>query len=205
MKLSFPDRSRQTDRDLYTWAEKCSICFLASFLVCLRRTIWTLLATNCRRIRINTTTVVQYIYVCNKASGSDPLGWEIIQAPCQFSRNQSIYWQIKWAYKMWRKQSVFWRKNTTYGYIGIIMNYTSGRSGLSTWKYHFSYDHWSQAMLSSVSSWMGHCSSVARGLLLTLKAVGSVLMQSYQLASVGWGVHGTFGVNNPWHHLRTKS
>ena len=25
-----------------------------------------------------------------------------------------------------------------------------GRSGLSTWKYQFSYDHWSQAMLSSV-------------------------------------------------------
>ena len=33
-----------------------------------------------------------------------------------------------------------------------------GHSGLSTWKYKFSYDHWSQAMLSSVSTWMGDCS-----------------------------------------------
>ena len=44
-----------------------------------------------------------------------------------------------------------------------------GRSGLSTWKYQFSYDHWSKATLSSVSTWMGHCSSVAWVLLLTLK------------------------------------
>ena len=44
-----------------------------------------------------------------------------------------------------------------------------GRSGLSTWKYQFSYDHWSQATLSSVSTWMGDCSSVAWVLLLTLK------------------------------------
>ena len=44
-----------------------------------------------------------------------------------------------------------------------------GRSGLSTWKYQFSYDHWSQATLSSVSTWMGLCLSVAWVLLLTLK------------------------------------
>ena len=43
------------------------------------------------------------------------------------------------------------------------------RSGLSTKKYQFSYDHWSQATLSSVSTWMGNCSSVAWVLLLTLK------------------------------------
>ena len=30
-----------------------------------------------------------------------------------------------------------------------------GGSGLSIWKYEFSYDHWSQAMLSSLSTWMG--------------------------------------------------
>ena len=36
-----------------------------------------------------------------------------------------------------------------------------GRSGLSTWIYQFSYDHLSQATLSSVSAWMGNCSSVA--------------------------------------------
>ena len=29
------------------------------------------------------------------------------------------------------------------------------RSGLLTWKYQFSYYHWSQATLSSVSTWMG--------------------------------------------------
>ena len=39
----------------------------------------------------------------------------------------------------------------------------------STWKYQFSHDHWSQAMLNSASTWMGGCSSVARVLLLTLK------------------------------------
>ena len=47
---------------------------------------------------------------------------------------------------------------------------TWGRSGLSTWKYQFSYNHWSQATLSSVSTWMGNCSSVAWALLLTLKS-----------------------------------
>ena len=51
-----------------------------------------------------------------------------------------------------------------------IINTRIGRSGLSTWKYQFSYDHWSQATLSSVSgTWMGDCSSVAWVLLLTLK------------------------------------
>ena len=44
-----------------------------------------------------------------------------------------------------------------------------GRSSLSTWKYQFSYDHWSQATLGSVSTSMGDCSSVAWVLLLTHK------------------------------------
>ena len=45
-----------------------------------------------------------------------------------------------------------------------------GRSGLSTWKYQFSYDYWSQATLSLVSAWMRDSrSSVAWVLLLTLK------------------------------------
>ena len=44
-----------------------------------------------------------------------------------------------------------------------------GRSGLSTWKYQFSYDHWSQATLSSVSTWVGYGSNVARVLLITVK------------------------------------
>ena len=35
------------------------------------------------------------------------------------------------------------------------------RQIISTWKYQFSYDHWSQAMWSSVSTWMADCSSVA--------------------------------------------
>ena len=43
-----------------------------------------------------------------------------------------------------------------------------GHSGLSTWKYQFSYNHWSQATLSLVSTWMGDCSSVTWVLLLTL-------------------------------------
>ena len=42
-------------------------------------------------------------------------------------------------------------------------------SGLSTWKYVWSYDHWSQATLSLVSTWMRCYSSVAWVLLLTLK------------------------------------
>ena len=49
-------------------------------------------------------------------------------------------------------------KNNT----GTITTITrTGRSGLSTWKYQFSYNHWSQATLSLVSTWMGDCSSVA--------------------------------------------
>ena len=47
--------------------------------------------------------------------------------------------------------------------------YIWGRSGLSTWKYQFSYNHWSQTTLSLVSTWMGDCSSLAWVLLLTLK------------------------------------
>ena len=75
----------------------------------------------------------------------------------------------------------------TCGHVAIKLYV--GRSDLSTWKYQFSYDHWSQATLISVSTWMGDCSSVAWVLLLTLKSrldlisrpilvVGSVLMQS---------------------------
>ena len=51
----------------------------------------------------------------------------------------------------------------------LTTKYELGRSGLSTWKYQFSYDHWSPATLGSVSTWMGDCSSVAWVLLLTLK------------------------------------
>ena len=49
--------------------------------------------------------------------------------------------------------------------IAIIRN--SG--GLSIWKYQFLVNYWSQAMLSTVSTWVGDCSSVAWVLLLTLK------------------------------------
>ena len=54
--------------------------------------------------------------------------------------------------------------HTMYIYVWLV-----GRSGLSTWKYQFLYDNWSQAILSSVSTWMDDCSSVAWVLLLTLK------------------------------------
>ena len=46
-------------------------------------------------------------------------------------------------------------------YTSSLSGIYFGRSGLSTWKYQFSYDHCSQATLSLVSTWMGHCSSVA--------------------------------------------
>ena len=51
-----------------------------------------------------------------------------------------------------------------------LINKDNRRSGLSTWKYQFSYDHWSQTTLSSVSTWMGNCASVAWVLLLTFKS-----------------------------------
>ena len=44
-----------------------------------------------------------------------------------------------------------------------------GRSGLITWKYQFSYNHWIKQCCGLVSTWMGNCSSVAWVLLLTLK------------------------------------
>ena len=48
-----------------------------------------------------------------------------------------------------------------------------GHSGLSTWKYQFSYDHRGQATLSSVSTWIGDFhSSAFRVQLLTLRVVG---------------------------------
>ena len=39
--------------------------------------------------------------------------------------------------------------------LGVENN---GRSSLSTWKYQFLCNHWSQATLSSVSTWIGDCS-----------------------------------------------
>ena len=90
-----------------------------------------------------------------------------------------------------------------------------GRSDLLTWKYQFSYDHWSQAMLSSVSTWMGDCSSVARVLLLTLDLIsrptlvaGCWLCVDAELEAIGQcrlGVHGTCGLINHWHHLLKMS
>ena len=90
----------------------------------------------------------------------------------------------------------------------MYRDFPSGRSGLSTWKYQLSYDHWSQATVSSVSTWMGDCSSVALVLLLTLKVqcpnpagtigpmsrtpahtCGVVLsVASFTLGSYGWSV-----------------
>ena len=55
-------------------------------------------------------------------------------------------------------------------YYIYVKNLHIGRSSLSTWKYQFSYNHWSQAMLSSDSTWMGDCWSVVWLLLLTLKS-----------------------------------
>ena len=40
------------------------------------------------------------------------------------------------------------------------IDYKDRRSHLSTWKYQFSYDHWGQATLRSVCTWMGDGSSV---------------------------------------------
>ena len=45
----------------------------------------------------------------------------------------------------------------------------SKRRVLWAWKYQFPYDHWSQAMFISVSTWMGDFSSIVWVLLLTLK------------------------------------
>ena len=51
---------------------------------------------------------------------------------------------------------------------GKMCRNSVGRSDLSTWKYQFLYDHWSQATLSSVSTCMGDCSRFVWVLLLTL-------------------------------------
>ena len=75
------------------------------------------------------------------------------------SRESTPTTGLKWVVNIWILIKV---------HTGSICNFYR-RSGLSTWKYQFSYDHWSQAMLSSVSTWMGDCSSVAWVLLLTLK------------------------------------
>ena len=54
-----------------------------------------------------------------------------------------------------------------------------GQRGLSTWKYHFAYGHWSQAMLSSVSTRKGDSrSSVAWVLLLAREHIRWPLNQS---------------------------
>ena len=65
-------------------------------------------------------------------------------------------------------------------------NGPAGRSGLSTWKYQFSYDHWSQATLSLVSTWMGDCSSVVWVLLLSLKVGYIWLAVLYWLLALCW-------------------
>ena len=59
-----------------------------------------------------------------------------------------------------------------------------GRSSVSTWKYQFLYDHWSQAMLSSVSTWMGDCFKcclkVAANSLSRIDLISRSLLVSWQ-------------------------
>ena len=54
------------------------------------------------------------------------------------------------------------RNSLAYGHSGWAQQ-------LSTWKYQLLYDHWSQATMSLVTTWMEDCSSAAWVLLLALK------------------------------------
>ena len=60
-------------------------------------------------------------------------------------------------------------------------------SGLSTWKYQFSCDHWSKAMLNSINTWNGEFdSSAVWVLLLTLKVGYIWLAILYWLCALCW-------------------
>ena len=84
-----------------------------------------------------------------------------------------------WLWQKWRidrillhaKSIKLFQTNCNFHWRNILpKTKNEGQSGLSTWKYQFSYDHWSEAMLSLVSTWIGDSrSSVAWVLLLTLK------------------------------------
>ena len=75
----------------------------------------------------------------------------------------------------------------------------------SPWKYQFSRDRWSQAMLSSVSTWIGDfCSSVVWLLLLTLKIGFIWLAVLYTVVGTELAIgqrrlweHGTCGLTSP--------
>ena len=94
--------------------------------------------------------------------------------------NVACFWPRQW--KIWANRSfsfsyttytcllyvlLLWGELIVWCRIRIIVHIW-WCSDLSTWKYQFSYDHWCQATLSSVSTWMGDCSSVVWVLPLTL-------------------------------------
>ena len=81
------------------------------------------------------------------------------------SQHRCIYWHIFWQLELSNNCNCNWCKPRCLGC-----------SSLSTSKYQFSYDYQSQAMLSSVSTWMGNRSSVAWVLLLTLKFCHPILV-----------------------------
>ena len=72
-----------------------------------------------------------------------------------------------------------------------------GLSGLSTWKYQFSYDHWYQATLRLVSAQLG--------LLSTWGHKGG---QEWNMSSCGWSKHRSVDLPCPQHsggHQEKKS
>ena len=91
-----------------------------------------------------------------------------------------------------------------------------GCSGLSAWKYQFLYNHWSQAMLFSVSTLMGDSgSSVVWVLLLTFESARFWLAVSdtacwvcvdaeLALGQCRLGAHGTCGLISPRHRNVTR-
>ena len=56
-----------------------------------------------------------------------------------------------------------------YGAWSYILFLAGGTADYQLGKKQFSHNHWSQAMLNLVTSWMGDCSSVAWVMLLTLR------------------------------------
>ena len=95
---------------------------------------------------------------------SDSLGKSKRQIGYASGRRDSLKPWVLWVVPL------HYISNCLFTGLGSVQTCPLRRSGLSTWKSQFSYDHWSQATLSSVSAWMWDSgSSVAWVLPLTLK------------------------------------
>ena len=102
-----------------------------------------------------------YIYVVKK-----PFSFNLLKFSKTFSVTMNHFCKSRFfTFSPFFFQCTYVTPSAVQGVVNCAHNCWMRHSSLSTWKCLFLYDHWSQAMLSSVSK----CSSVAPVMLITLK------------------------------------